>query len=378
MAIIAQNGHVFAHQAGMFQMQAAAAPPPPQPQMAGALLLGAFFQAAPQQTAAAGVAYGGFGGQLGAVAPGFPGYQAQAMAGYGGYGAQAMGGYGGLQDLAYLLLMLLGQMQQCGCHHHHGQGQPGGPPAPPPAPPVKHTQGNPEKWYFQHGKYEKKPIDGGFVMEGGNTRIVYNEQAKTGQVYAKVDGQWQLNEVREDWGGKAASPIMLDLDGNGAPDVAGGEWRPHAGQDVGARKVQFDLDGDGRKELTEWNGGKDGLLLKLSDEQLERYRQTGQLEVSGRELYGDQGGKYADGYEKMRALSDADKDGQLAGAELEKHYVWKDANQDGVVDRGEMQSAQEAGVTSVKTTHDGQYRSSFTRNGQEYRTWDWWPTTWQN
>jgi len=343
--------------------------------LAGALLLGAFFQTAPPQAAAAGVAFGGFGGQLGAVAPGFPGYDAQAMAGYGQAG-QTMGGF---LDLAYLLLMLLGQMQQCGCQH--GPRNPGGPPGPPPAPPappVKHTKGNPEKWYFQHGKYEKKPIDGGFVMEGGNTRIVYNEQAKAGQVYAKVDGQWQLNEVREDWGGKAASPILLDLDGNGAPDVAGGEWRPHAGQDLGAQKVQFDLDGDGRKELTEWNGGKDGLLLKLSDEQLERYRQTGQLEVSGRELYGDQGGRYADGYEKMRAVSDANQDGQLAGAELKGHYVWKDADQDGVVDRGEMQSTQEAGVTSVKTTHDGQYRSSFTRNGQEYRTWDWWPTTWQN
>jgi EF hand len=249
--------------------------------------------------------------------------------------------------------------------------------APPQGPPPKETTGNPKNWYFQHGKYKKEKTDYGHVQTQGDVRIEYDEKAKTGHVFKKVDGNWQLDEVRKDWGGKAASPIMLDMDGDGKADVAGGEWKAHAEKgDIGAHKVRFDLDGDGKKELSEWTGGKDGLLLKLSDEQVQQYQTKGQLEVSGKELYGDEGGKYKDGYAKMQALSDADKDGQLSGKELDKHYVWQDTNRDGVVDKGELKSAQDAGITKVKATHAGDFQSAFEMNGETRKTWDWWPTTW--
>ncbi|MGE0495953.1 MAG: hypothetical protein AB7S38_42500 [Vulcanimicrobiota bacterium] len=244
---------------------------------------------------------------------------------------------------------------------------------------VKRSEGNPDKWYFEHGKYKKEKTEFGEVMTGndGKTRIEYNKEKKTGYVYGQVEGQWQLQEIRQNWEGKAASPIMLDMDGNNRPDVKDGEWKPHAGKgDTGAPKVRFDLDGDGRKELTEWTGGKDGLLLKLSDEQYKNYQQNGQLEVSGKELYGDQGGKYKDGYEKMQKLSDANHDGVLAGQELDNHYVWQDGDRDGVVDKGEMKTTQEAGITKVNATHNGDYQSTFEMNGEQRQSWDWWPTTW--
>ncbi len=264
---------------------------------------------------------------------------------------------------------------------------------------VKITEGNPEKWYFKHGEHKVtdwKDAEGkkiGTIDEGGDTRIYYNSETQTGYIYKKVEANssvkgpdgtasssatgWQLVEIREKWGGKSASPIMLDLDGSGTPDVQNGEWRPHADQgDLGGHKVMFDLDGDGRKELTEWTGGKDGLLLKLSPEQIAAYQKSGRLEVSGRELYGDQGGQYADGYEKMRVLSDANQDGVLSGAELDNHYVWQDTNKDGLVDAGELSAVQDKNITSIKATHDGQYQSAFTMNGQEQKTWDWWPTVW--
>jgi hypothetical protein len=373
-----------------------------------------------------GIPFGGFGMGVGFGIGagmgfgGFPGAGGFGFPGMGGFGFPGMGMFGfGLNPLMLLLLLLMMQQQCCGGGGFPGMG--GFPGFPgmggfggfpgmggagafaqiPPAG-VKVTQGNPEKWYFQHGQHtvtDWKDANGnkiGHIDEGGNTRIYYNQQTQTGYIYEKVGAMavaghpggcacavcvsgWQLKEIRTNWGGKSASPIMLDLDGNGRPDVKNGEWKPHADQgDIGAHKVQFDLDGDGKKELTEWTGGKDGLLLKLSDEQIQQYQKTGKLEVSGRELYGDQGGKYADGYEKMRQLSDANQDGKLAGDELKNHYVWQDLNRDGVVDKGELASVQEKGITEINATHGGDYQSSFKINGEERKTWDWWPTTWQN
>lgn len=328
---------------------------------------------------AGGYGAGGFFGGYDA------GMQQNFQMGYQQYG-QAMMGHGGgnhnqmqmqiMMQMKQLLGMLMNFTQpqgqprpHCGCGH--------GPKPQPPKPPVPENKGNPKEWYFQHGKYEKENTANGHVMFDANTRIEYNKDNQTGQVYKKVDGQWQLAEVRTEWGGKAASPIMLDMDGDGKADVAGGEWKPHAEKgDIGAHKVRFDLDGDGQKELTEWTGGKDGLLLKLTDEQIQNYQRDGRLEVSGRELYGDEGGKYADGYEKMRTLSDADGDGRLAGAELDSHYVWRDANRDGIVDQDELQSTAAAGITSVQATHGGDFQSAFEMNGETRKSWDWWPTTW--
>lgn len=347
----------------------------------------------------AGIPYGGMGMGYGmgmGTGMGFGGFPAM-----GGFGGMGMGGMNPM--MLMMMLMMMMQMQQ-------GQGgMQGGMPGMGMGFPgmgqqnVKVTEGNPDKWYFQHGQHTVKdwtdPQTGkklGHIDEGGDTRIYYNSESKTGYIYKKVDQHvsnghqpgcpchtcgtvsgWQLQEIRTKWEGKAASPIMLDLDGSGTPDVHNGEWKPHANQgDTGAHKVQFDLDGDGRKELTEWTGGKDGLLLKLTPEQVQQYQQNGRLEVSGRELYGDQGGKYADGYAKMSQLSDANQDGQLSGAELNNHYTWQDANKDGIVDKGELATVQDKGITSINTRHGGDFQSSFTQNGQERKTWDWWPTTW--
>ncbi|MBM3463574.1 MAG: hypothetical protein FJX76_15855 [Armatimonadetes bacterium] len=345
---------------------------------------------------------GNLGGMnLGGGFPGLGGGLNPMMFAGGGFGLPFGGGFGGgfnpmmmMNPMMMLMFMLMSIMQQGQQGHRPGfPGQQGGPFAAAGVGPngpwafagagngdVKFGQGNPDKWYFGHGNHKVTKTDYGHIDEGGNTKIVYDEKSKTGYVYTKAVAHaeaWQLSEVRSNWEGKSASPIMLDMDGNGRPDVKNGEWKPHAEKgDQGAHKINFDLNGDGKKELTEWTGGKDGLLLKLSDEQKAAYDKNGRLEVSGKELYGDEGGKYADGYEKMRKLSDANNDGKLGGDELKNHYVWQDANRDGIVDKGEMTAAQKAGITEINATHGGDYQSSFKVNGQERKTWDWWPTTW--
>lgn len=350
-----------------------------------------------------GIPFGGMGMGYGmgmSTGMGFGGFP--QMGGMGmGMGMGMMGGMNPMMLMMMLMMMMQMQQGQGGQQGMPGMGFPGMPGQNPNN--VKLTEGNPTEWYFKHGQHTVKdwtdPQTGkklGTIDEGGDTRIYHNTETKTGYIYKKVDQHvsnghqpgcpchtcgtvsgWQLTEIRSKWEGKAASPIMLDLDGSGTPDVKNGEWKPHAGQgDIGAEKIRFDLDGDGKKELTEWTGGKDGLLLKLTPDQIKQYQQNGNLEVSGKELYGDQGGKYADGYAKMRELSDANQDGKLSGAELQNHYTWQDTNKDGIVGKGELTSVQDKGITSVNATHGGDYQSTFTQNGQERKTWDWWPTTW--
>jgi len=161
------------------------------------------------------------------------------------------------------------------------------------------------------------------------------------------------------------SPIILDLDGNGRPDVAAGEWKPHGDNYFsGAQQVNFDLDGDGRAELTEWMGPNDGLLAMDANH-------NGQID-DGKELFGTAGG-FSDGYRKLAGL-DQDGDGRLTGWELKDLSVWQDLDGDGTTDAGELRSAKKMGITSINTRHDGQWQSTFIRDGQIQSSWDWWPT----
>ena len=158
--------------------------------------------------------------------------------------------------------------------------------------------------------------------------------------------------------------------GSGAPDVKGGYWVNDKGERVkqgppkGTQKkfdgwkymdpkgnVVGEMKNDGlyhygkqeKREQTEWlkkNGG-DGFLV--SD-----YNKDGQIN-DATELFGTEGPngkKYKNGYEKLAALHDTNKDGKISGKELENLKVWKDSNADGKVQDGELQSLAKHGVTS--------------------------------
>jgi hypothetical protein len=158
--------------------------------------------------------------------------------------------------------------------------------------------------------------------------------------------------------------------GSGAPDVKGGYWVNDQGERVkkGPPKgTQKDYDGwkymdakgnvvgemkdDGlyhygkqeKREQTEWlkKGGGDGFLV--SD-----YNKDGQIN-NATELFGTEGTngqKFKNGYEKLAALHDTNKDGKISGKELESLKVWKDTNADGKVQEGELQSLAQHGITS--------------------------------
>jgi hypothetical protein len=130
-------------------------------------------------------------------------------------------------------------------------------------------------------------------------------------------------------------PLTLDLDGDGLETE---------GIDTG-RLVYFDHNGDGVKTATGWVGSDDGFLV------LDR-NGNGTID-SGTELFGDStvladGSTAADGF---AALSEQDTNGDgvvdandAGWADLR---IWRDLNQNGISEAGELQSLDDIGIASL-------------------------------
>lgn len=176
--------------------------------------------------------------------------------------------------------------------------------------------------------------------------------------------------------------------GSGAPDVKGGYWVNDKGERVkkgppkGTQKkydgwkymdakgnVVGEMKDDGlyhygkqeKREQTEWLKKNGGDAFLVSD-----YNKDGQIN-DATELFGTEGPKgqkYKNGYEKLAALHDANKDGKISGKELESLKVWKDTNADGKVQDGELQSLAQHGITSFDVanyngkTMEGSYKTN--------------------
>jgi hypothetical protein len=145
------------------------------------------------------------------------------------------------------------------------------------------------------------------------------------------------------------SPIGLDINKSGTVERMSGFFF-------------FDIDGVGEKKfLKEWFAPTEGILVDT--------RIAG--EMSGLQLFGDQGGKYKDGYAKL-ALLDANKDGQLTGDELAGLAVWVDANSDAKVQPGEITSLESHGVVELSTTHTKFISTAELATGDTIETEDLW------
>ncbi|MCB1342018.1 MAG: DUF2974 domain-containing protein, partial [Pseudooceanicola sp.] len=125
-----------------------------------------------------------------------------------------------------------------------------------------------------------------------------------------------------------ASPLVLDLDGDGLELSS-----------VSSRgAVWWDIDTDGMRERSGWVRPDDGLLAIDSN-------QNGEIDDHS-ELFGTQ---TVDGFTNLAVL-DSNSDGVIddkdeAFADL---VVWRDLDQDGLSDPGELQSLADAGVRSIK------------------------------
>ncbi len=140
-------------------------------------------------------------------------------------------------------------------------------------------------------------------------------------------------QARYDRGQSHASPIILDLDGNGISTL---------GLEAG---VQFDHNGDGFAQATGWVGPEDALLAMDL---------TGNEEIeTGSELFGnaseiEEGVTAMNGFEAL-AIHDTNGNGRIdPGDEAwDDLRLWQDANGNGVVDEGELLTLDEVGIGSI-------------------------------
>ncbi|MNX28541.1 hypothetical protein D3C86_586500 [compost metagenome] len=173
-------------------------------------------------------------------------------------------------------------------------------------------------------------------------------------------------------------PLVFDLNHDGKIGTTGETTAKDGTRSSLGRTVSFDIDGDGIKDEIEWlNGDGDGFLVDDRDGGATGAMLTGG-EIDGKRLFGDEGGKFANGLDKLRAF-DKDGDGKLTGAELEGLKIWVD-NGDAKLDQGELKSLAELGITeiSVMLHHEKNdrgetlERSSFVQDGQTRMSEDVW------
>jgi hypothetical protein len=159
------------------------------------------------------------------------------------------------------------------------------------------------------------------------------------------------------------TPIVLDIDGDGKLEASNGDWLPGHKVSKDAKLVKFDMNCDGFAEMCEWVGPNDGLLIAGYEGG----------EMNATYLFGNEGGKYRDGFEKL-SLLDKNNDKKITGDELATLSVWQDKNGNAKVDDGEIESVTSLGITEIKAAHKHRV-SSYIQNGSRRTMWDWAPTT---
>ncbi|MDL2322043.1 hypothetical protein LJC47_06855, partial [Desulfosarcina sp. OttesenSCG-928-B08] len=136
---------------------------------------------------------------------------------------------------------------------------------------------------------------------------------------------------------KTASPLILDLDGDGIETI---------GLSSG---VYFDHDGNGFAQKSGWVGSSDGLLVLDLNE-------NGRID-DGTELFGSNtlltnGKAAANGFAALKAF-DANKDGIIDASDevFSQLRIWKDINANGHASEGELFALESLGIQSLNLTY---------------------------
>ena len=128
-----------------------------------------------------------------------------------------------------------------------------------------------------------------------------------------------------------ADPLIVDLDGDGFDLVDTKDG------------VMFDINGDGKKELTSWITGDDAFLA------LDR-NLNGKID-NGKELFGDQNGAF-NGFLELAKL-DWDKNGilNLKDPMFKRLLLFRDLNRNGISEKGELTPLYKAGISSINLNY---------------------------
>jgi Ca2+-binding RTX toxin-like protein len=168
------------------------------------------------------------------------------------------------------------------------------------------------------------------VTSGGSVSIVDNQPTVDGN--DGTDTIVGIETLRFKGGATAsiASPIILDLDGNGVETLSAA--------DTNAR---YDLDGDGLTDDTSWFGQSDGMLF-LDRDGNGKVTNAGEFSFTG-----DVPDAKSD-LEGLRAF-DSNKDGILSALDTRfgEFRVWQDKDSDGVAEASEILTLTAANVKSI-------------------------------
>jgi VCBS repeat-containing protein len=174
-----------------------------------------------------------------------------------------------------------------------------------------------------------------------------------------ADFEANIDAIIEGWAlydlsGESANstpPIVFDLDGDGATSTS-----------LDSSSAYFDYDGDGRREHTAWSDAGDALLsVDLDGDGVI----THGAEVFGNYTMKADGTKATDGYDAM-AQYDTNGDNVLdaSDAEFSKLRLWKDLNQNGKNDAGELSTLSENGISAINLSRtDGTTFTQITEAG---------------
>ena len=136
------------------------------------------------------------------------------------------------------------------------------------------------------------------------------------------------------------SPLVVDLDGDGVETFGVSEG------------VYFDHDGNGFAEKSGWVGKDDGILVR-------DINNNGTID-NGTELFGNNsvlssGENALNGFEALKEL-DSNKDGVFNSSDEAWNTVkvWKDSNQNGIVDNSELLSLEQANIAGINLNYNEQ------------------------
>ena len=148
---------------------------------------------------------------------------------------------------------------------------------------------------------------------------------------------------------KNLTPLGLDLDGSGHVEMIQGEF-------------SIDLTGDHFPEILDtWFAPTEGILIDVSYELANG--------INGDHLFGDMGGRYANGFAKLATL-DENTDGIISGSELDHLAIWKDMNSNAALDDGELFTLADYGIVSFSVSHSHLLSSATLSDGSVMKVED--------
>jgi hypothetical protein len=213
--------------------------------------------------------------------------------------------------------------------------------------------------------YSDPVVTGSYVVDTtGEESVLHIKQTHYTQARTKTDYYYEKTgtvsvNTYDITGTIWASPIVLNLKGDGKLVASRGRYSPHSNPDIKSMRL-FDFFGCGFPVLVEWVGPEEGLLCVPGEEG----------SIDGTNLFGTAGG-YVDGFVKLSTY-DGNGDKKTTGKELDGICVWVDSNSNARADKGEVYTCKELGITQLNLDQTNKV-SSFIQNGKSKIMWDWYP-----